>query len=132
VSTYDYKKLGYVLGCLTSAYDAAKEKFVKARIEEGLTHWEFPSAEIPQCYKDLVEGWLESKSPLELIVLVAEKLPCNPVLSYGFPPPGKPGFYGRSGTLYGKNENGEKLIETMINAVRERRRARAIEQGKKG
>jgi len=127
----DWRSLGRILGCLASARDAAKgNDFVQNRILEAISHIEFPAGQVEsdalkEVYREFVEGWLEVRAPLQLIVLVAAKLPREPQLTFGLPRQGELYFHRKRSSMppiIGVNETGKLLVQVMVEAVKQRSR----------
>jgi hypothetical protein len=116
----EVKQRGKILAYLTSAHAASKEPFVKRRIERAIRELCIELTE--DSYKELVDGYLETKIPLELLMNISSLLPGQPILAEI---PGKmEGFFVKKGeelkTIVGLNESGKKLVTCMVNAVKER------------
>ena len=116
----EVKQRGKIIAYLTSAHAASQEPFVKRRIERAVH--ELCADLNEDSYKELVDGYLETKIPLELLINISKSLPGQPMLAEI---PGKTeGFFVKRDkelkTIVGLNEAGKKLVNCMVDAVRGR------------
>jgi hypothetical protein len=116
------REIGKIFGYLASAYASSSESFVKRRIEEAMATLSQVVEQKSDTYREIIEGVIDARVPLKLLVNVCSFLPGKPLIGEVF---GKSeGFFVKEGetlkTIIGVNENGKSLVNSMVTAVRER------------
>jgi hypothetical protein len=118
------REIGKVFGFLISAHQATQEPFARKRIEDAMVKLSEMLEQKPEIYRDFIEGIMDSGLPLKLLVNVWSFLPGKPKIAEFV---GRAeGFFVTEGkivkTIIGLDENGKFLVNTMVAAVRERKK----------
>lgn len=119
----DLTTQGKLLGVLLSAFDAARESFVRRRIGEALTLicQDIPKeGELESIFQSLLGGYLDTGAPLRLLQIVSKYLPGQPQIGPGLRIEGKLAFFDGPTVIVGNNASGEILVKVMIQVVREK------------
>jgi hypothetical protein len=134
----EVKRRGKIFAYLTAVYAHAHstDSYIRIRIEEAIKEL-FKDLNLKDLnldtYKELIDGYIEAKVPLQLLIYTSKFLPFQPTLGE-VPGKEKEGFYVERGqeirTIIGTNESGKNLVKCMIEAVRERSRRKELESQK--